>query len=97
MRVASASMGVRDPISLNAVSAFFAAASLRRAWTSDGVSGGLTVGAHHGAPYGWIPTEDGEDRAIIGGVVLLVQAFGGGHVLAVDLHRSRVHQAPIGP
>ena len=32
VRVASASMGVRAPISLNAVSAFFAAVSLRRAW-----------------------------------------------------------------
>ena len=42
------------------------------------VSGGLrlTVGSHHEAPYGWIPTEDGEDRAIVGGVVLLVQACG---------------------
>ncbi len=61
------------------------------------VIGGLTVGAHHEAPYGWIPTEDGEDGAIVGGVVLLVQAFGGGHVLAADLHRSHVHWAPIGP
>ncbi len=35
------------------------------------LSGGLTVGSHHEAPYRWIPTEDGEDRAIVGGVVLL--------------------------
>ena len=44
------------------------------------VSRGLTVGSHHEAPYRWIPSEDGEDRAIVGGVVLLVQAFGGGRV-----------------
>ena len=67
------------------------------------VSRGLTVGSHHEAPYRWRPTEDSEDRAIVGGVVLsrLVQAFGGGHALAVDLHRSHVHftgkLAPIGP
>ena len=51
------------------------------------VSGGLTVGAHHEVPHGWIPTEDGEDRAIVEGVVLLVQALGGGHVLAVTRRR----------
>ena len=69
------------------------------------VSGGLTVGSHrdHEAPDRWIPTEGSEDRAIVGGVVLMVQAFGGGHVLAVDLHCSLVHWqsgtdwAPIGP
>ena len=67
------------------------------------VSRGLTVGAHHEAPYGsrsrWImiPTEDGEDRAIVRGVVLrlTVQAFGGGLVLAGDLHRSHVRWPPM--
>ena len=43
------------------------------------VSRGLTVGSHHEAPYRWIPTEDGEDRAIVGGVVLnLLMAAPGG-------------------
>ena len=64
------------------------------------VCGGLTVGAHwhHEAPppYGWIPTEDGKDWAIVGGVVLTVQAFGGVLVLTGDLHRSHVHWASIG-
>jgi len=60
------------------------------------VSRGLTVRSHHEAPYRWIPTEGGEDRAIVGGVVLMVQAFGGGLILAVDLHRSHVHWPRIG-
>ena len=60
------------------------------------VSRGLTLSSHHAASYGWIPTEYGEDRAIVGGVVLLVQALGRGLILAGDLHRSHVHWAPIG-
>ena len=50
------------------------------------VSRGLTVGSHHEAPDRWIPAEGGEDRAIVGGVVLMVQAFGGGLILAGDLN-----------
>ena len=61
------------------------------------VSGCLTVSSHHEAPFRWIPTEGGEDRAIVGGVVLMVQVFGGGLILAGDLHRSHVHWASIGP
>ena len=71
MRVASASMGVRDPSSLNQVECSFGllrGGKLEESMESMDVSRGLTVGAHHEAPYGWIPTEDGEDRAIVGGV-----------------------------
>ena len=45
------------------------------------VSRGLTVRSHHEAPDRWIPAEGGEDRAIVGGVVLTVQAFGGGLIV----------------
>ena len=41
-------------------------------------------------PYRWIPTEGGEHRAIVGGVVLTVQAFGGPSSTRIIIQRRPI-------
>jgi hypothetical protein len=60
------------------------------------VSRVLTVLSHHEASYTHGGRRGQGPTVIVGGVVLTVQAFGGGLVLAGDLRRSHVHWPPIG-